>query len=165
MRDAIEKMEDGTMIAKEVVNLKLKLRKLKYTEACIQSGEMNNPGNDEERLATLTQLQEKLHQLEEQSPLPTVRDCLFRVLRKCLLCHNWEHLHCLCVPPPTPPHFQALDGFIPFVSEPSICCDIHTLMSQLYVQFPAIRYACFLYNDFFVCVVCCVRSRFGRTCR
>ena len=41
MRDAIEKTEDGTMIAKEVVNLKLKLRKLKYTEACIQSEEMN----------------------------------------------------------------------------------------------------------------------------
>ena len=103
--DEVEKNADGVIIAKEVVSLKLKLRKLKYTEDCIRNGEMKNPGNDEERIHAITALQESLHQLEEASPLAQVRDCLFTTLRKYLASFNWQHLHCLCVSPPTPPHF------------------------------------------------------------
>lgn len=136
------------------MNKKLKLRKMKYTEDCIRNGEMNNPGNDDERIHAITSLQESLHQLEETSPLEEVRDRLATTLRKYLSSLNWQHLHCLCVPSPTFPYLQALDGFIPFSTDPANSCDIHTLMSQISVQFPAIQFACFLFNNFFVVVIC-----------
>lgn len=102
--DEIEKNADGVVIAKEVVNQKLKLRKMKYTEDCIRNGEMNNPGNDDERIHAITSLQESLHQLEMTSPLEEVRDHLATTLRKYLSSLNWQHLHCLCVLQPTSPH-------------------------------------------------------------
>lgn len=103
--DDVEKNADGVVIAKEVVSQKLKLRKLKYTEDCIRNGEMKNPGNDEERINAITALQESLRQLDAISPLEEVRDRLNTTLRRYLASLNWQHLHCLCVVAPTPPHF------------------------------------------------------------
>ena len=102
--DDVEKNADGVVIAKEVVSQKLKLRKLKYTEDCIRNGEMKNPGNDE-RINAITALQESLRQLDAISPLEEVRDRLNTTLRRYLASLNWQHLHCLCVVAPTPPHF------------------------------------------------------------
>ena len=43
-----------------------------------------------------------------------------------------------------------MDGFLQLPVDPQPALDIHTLMTQLRVQLPALRSASFLFNDYFV---------------
>ena len=43
-----------------------------------------------------------------------------------------------------------MDGFLQLPVDPQPALDIHTLMTQLHVQVPALRSASFLFNDYFV---------------
>lgn len=45
---------------------------------------------------------------------------------------------------------KAIDGMLPLSIDQSSSIDIHNLMNQIYVSFPAISYSCFLFDDYFV---------------
>ena len=89
----IEKNAEGKMISKEIINLHLKLRKAKYIADCIASGEMNNSEENQKIVDSILGYQETLRKLEEESELPLIRQNIHKVMRKSLICYNWEQLH------------------------------------------------------------------------
>ena len=95
----IEKNDEGVIIAKEILNLRLKLRKAKYVAECIQNGEMNETEDNKKTVDTILTLQERIRQLEEQSEIPNIRQNIHKVMRKSLICYNWEQLHSTYVTP------------------------------------------------------------------
>lgn len=81
------------MIAKKILDLRLKLRKAKYVAECVQNGEMNDTEENRKIIDTILELQESIRVLEEQSEVPNIRQCIHKVMRKSLICYNWEQLH------------------------------------------------------------------------
>lgn len=71
----------------------MKLRKAKYVAECIKSGEMNETEENKKCVDQILQYQEAIKKLEEQSELPSIRQCIHKVMRKSLICYNWEQLH------------------------------------------------------------------------
>ena len=89
----LEKNEEGVMIAKEIVRLHLKLRKAEYIAECIKSGEIKDREENKKCFDNITHYKELLQQLEQQSELPTIRQSIQKVMRKSLICYNWEQVH------------------------------------------------------------------------
>lgn len=89
----LEKNEEGVMIAKEIVRLHLKLRKAEYIAECIKSGEIKDTEENKKCFDNITHYKELLQQLEQQSELPTIRQSIQKVMRKSLICYNWEQVH------------------------------------------------------------------------
>lgn len=85
------------MIVQELLRLKVELRKLKYREECIKNGDISEVEDEKQRQEAILALQNQLHILEEQSTVPTIRQSIHCVMRKCLVYENWEQLHCLYV--------------------------------------------------------------------
>ena len=85
------------MIVQELLRLKVELRKLKYKEECIRNGDISEVEDEKERQEAILALQNQLHTLEERSTVPTIRQSIHSVMRKCLVYENWEQLHCLYV--------------------------------------------------------------------
>ena len=85
------------MVVQELLRLKVELRKLKYREECIRNGDISEVEDEKERQEAILALQNQLHVLEEQSTVPTIRQSIHSVMRKCLVYENWEQLHCLYV--------------------------------------------------------------------
>lgn len=89
----LEKNEEGVMIAKEIVRLHLKLRKAEYIAECIKSGEIKDTEENKKCFDNITHYKELLQQLEQQSELSTIRQSIQKVMRKSLICYNWEQVH------------------------------------------------------------------------
>ena len=89
----LEKNEEGVMIAKEIVRLHLKLRKAEYIAECIKSGEIKDTEENKKCFDKITHYKELLQQLEQQSELSTIRQSIQKVMRKSLICYNWEQVH------------------------------------------------------------------------
>ena len=89
----LEKNEEGVMIAKEIVRLHLKLRKAEYIAECIKSGEIKDTEENKKCFDNITHYKELLQQLEQQSELPSIRQSIQKVMRKSLICYNWEQVH------------------------------------------------------------------------
>ena len=89
----LEKNEEGVMIAKEIVRLHLKLRKAEYIAECIKNGEIKDTEENKKCFDNITHYKELLQQLEQQSELPTIRQSIQKVMRKSLICYNWEQVH------------------------------------------------------------------------
>lgn len=89
----LEKNEEGIMIAKEIVRLHLKLRKAEYIAECIKSGEIKDTEENKKCFDNITHYKELLQQLEQQSELSTIRQSIQKVMRKSLICYNWEQVH------------------------------------------------------------------------
>lgn len=81
------------MIAKEIVRLHLKLRKAEYIAECIKSGEIKDTEENKKCFDNITHYKELLQQLEQQSELPSIRQSIQKVMRKSLICYNWEQVH------------------------------------------------------------------------
>ena len=89
----LEKNEEGVMIAKEIVRLHLKLRKAEYIAECIKNGEIKDTEENKKCFDNITHYKELLQQLEQQSELPSIRQSIQKVMRKSLICYNWEQVH------------------------------------------------------------------------
>ena len=93
----VGKDEHGEVVAKTIIDLKLKLRKAKYIEECVRNGEINETDDNQQRIDSILAIQEQIRQLEEQSLVGEVRQNIHRVMRKCLINCNWQELHFLYV--------------------------------------------------------------------
>ena len=80
------------MIAKEIVRLHLKLRKAEYIAECIKNGEIKDTEENKKCFDNITHYKELLQQLEQQSELPSIRQSIQKVMRKSLICYNWEQV-------------------------------------------------------------------------
>ena len=139
------------MIAKEIVRLHLKLRKAEYIAECIKNGEIKDTEENKKCFDNITHYKELLQQLEQQSELSTIRQSIQKVMRKSLICYNWEQVHSTYVFLLYNYTMQVIDGMLPLSIDQCSSIDVHNLMSQLYISFPCISYSCFLFDDYFVC--------------
>ncbi|CBK23748.2 uncharacterized protein [Blastocystis hominis] len=133
--------EDHKIIISELISTKTAIHKLQYEEDCAQNGYIAaSAGSTDDRQSAISALQSRVESLESQSAAPQIRQSIHRIMRKCLIYENWEQLHCL----------YAIDGFLPLSVEKPVAAEIFTLMNQVGEQFASLRYACFLFDGYFV---------------
>ena len=93
----VEKNEDGEIISKELIKQRVKLHKAKYIEECVKNGEMQESEENKHSIESIPVCEEHIKQLESISELPTIRQQVYKVLRKYLLYYSWTQLHFLYV--------------------------------------------------------------------
>ncbi|KAK8806734.1 hypothetical protein WA588_005537 [Blastocystis sp. NMH] len=130
----------GAVIVQELLKKRVALRKAKFLEECLRSGEVQSNESNSEEIASIPSLTSAIESLQSQSSLPSLRANLSQLLQQHLLCFHWNQLHFL----------YSMDGFLQLPVDPQPALAIHTLMTQLRVQVPALRSTSFLFNDYFL---------------